>query len=587
MRAEEIRSILCARLEEPVSGSVDTLLDECNVTGRRRSHARRSLLENTLAGADVGACWMVRTSAGAPFLGQLAQASLLTRAAVVVAAHLAQYGLFLGGWWLLGRGALNGHLDSGWLWAWALLLLTMVPLRLLSVWQQGRFVIGAGGLLKRRLLRGLLWLDPASLRHQGAGQLLGRVIEAGAVEALLLSGGYLAILATLEILITVVVLALGAGGPAHALLFAMCVVLTVVLSWRVLHAREKWTERRLDLTHEVVERMVGHRTRIVQLPAEQRHDGEDELLDACLEGARALDRLGPAVGLVPSGWRLLGLVGLAVPVVSGNASTGSIAVAVGGIILGSQALGRLCDGLNGIIGARIGWKSVASIFHSGVSAGSSSEEVRALGVADDGQPLLHARDLVFRHPGRHLAILSGLDLRIAAGERLLVTGDSGGGKSTLASLLAGIRRPQAGLLLLRGRDVQTLGERQWRSNVALAPQFHENHVITETLAFNLLMGRGWPPTAADLEEAGAVCRELGLGDLLEKMPSGLMQMVGDTAWQLSHGERSRVFLARVLLQGADLVVLDETFGALDADSLRSAVDCARRRARSLMVIAQP
>ncbi len=80
---------------------------------------------------------------------------------------------------------------------------------------------------------------------------------------------------------------------------------------------------------------------------------------------------------------------------------------------------------------------------------------------------------------------------------------------------------------------------------------------------------------------------MGLGDLLEKMPSGLMQMVGDTAWQLSHGERSRVFLARVLLQGADLVVLDETFGALDADSLRSAVDCARRRARSLMVIAQP
>ncbi len=587
MKTDAVRSTLCAPVEAPVSCSVDTLLDEADITGRQRFRARQSLLEHTLAGAEVGTCWMVRTSAGAPFFNQLAQASLITRASVVVAAHLVQYCMFLGGWWLIGRGALNGHLDAGWLWAWALLLLTVVPLRLLSVWQQGRFVVGAGGLLKRRLLRGLLRLDPASLRHQGAGQLLGRVIEAGAVEALLLSGGYLAILAVLEIVITLVVLSLGAGGLVHALLFATCVVGTVGLSWSVLSARERWTERRFELTHDVVERMIGHRTRLAQLPPEKRHEGEDELLDACLEAARALDRLGPAVDLVPSGWRLVGLLGLAVPFVSGNASTGSIAVAVGGIILGSQALARLCHGLNGIIGARIAWKSVAPVFHAGALAGSSTQEVQALGTADDGQPLLHASDLIFRHPGRHLAILSGLNLRIAAGERLLVTGDSGGGKSTLASLLAGIRRPQAGLLLLRGRDIQTLGERQWRSLVALAPQFHENHVITETLAFNLLMGRGWPPTAADFKEAEEVCRELGLGDLLEKMPSGMMQMVGDTAWQLSHGERSRVFMARVLLQEADLVVLDETFGALDADNLRMAVDCARRRSRSLMVIAHP
>ncbi len=587
VRAETVRSVLCAPVEEPMSVSVDRLIDEVEITGRRRFRARRALLEHALGETNVASYWMVRASAGAPFFSQLLQTSLVVRAAMVLAAHLAQFGLFLCAWWLIGRGALNGHLDAGWLWAWALLLLTVVPLRLASVWQQGRFVIGTGSLLKRRLLRGLLQLDPASLRHQGVGQLLGRVIEADAVEALLLSGGSLAILSALEIVITMVVLGLGAGGAVHALLFASCVLATVGLWGMVLRARERWTKRRLELTHGLVECMVGHRTRLVQLARERTHEGEDELLNACLEAERASDRLGPAIAMAPSLWRFIGIAGLAAPFVSGNASTASVAVAVGGIILGSQALTRLCSGLDGMIGARIGWKNVAPVFHAGALTGSSTESIQAPGTVDAGQPLLTARDLVFCHSGRHLAVLSGVNLRIAAGERVLVTGESGGGKSTLASLLAGIRRQQAGLLLLLGRDVQTLGERQWRSHIGLAPQFHENHVITETLAFNLLMGRGWPPTACDLKEAEEVCRELGLGDLLERMPSGLMQMVGDTAWQLSHGERSRVFMARSLLQGADLVVLDETFAALDAATLRMAVECARHRARSLMVIAHP
>ena len=73
----------------------------------------------------------------------------------------------------------------------------------------------------------------------------------------------------------------------------------------------------------------------------------------------------------------------------------------------------------------------------------------------------------------------------------------------------------------------------------------------------------WPPSAADLQQAGEVCEELGLGELLQRMPAGLQQQVGETGWQLSHGERSRVFLARALLQQADLTILDESFAALD------------------------
>ena len=71
------------------------------------------------------------------------------------------------------------------------------------------------------------------------------------------------------------------------------------------------------------------------------------------------------------------------------------------------------------------------------------------------------------------------------------------------------------------------------------------------------------------------------------MPAGLLQMVGESGWQLSHGERSRLYLARALLQDADVVLLDESFGALDPDNQGKALTCALARAKTLVVIAYP
>ena len=71
------------------------------------------------------------------------------------------------------------------------------------------------------------------------------------------------------------------------------------------------------------------------------------------------------------------------------------------------------------------------------------------------------------------------------------------------------------------------------------------------------------------------------------MPGGLLQLVGETGWQLSHGERSRLYLARALLQNADVVVLDESFAELDAPTLHRCLECATKRTPSLIVIAHP
>jgi ABC-type bacteriocin/lantibiotic exporter with double-glycine peptidase domain len=169
----------------------------------------------------------------------------------------------------------------------------------------------------------------------------------------------------------------------------------------------------------------------------------------------------------------------------------------------------------------------------------------------------------------------------------LLEGPSGGGKSTLATLLLGLRLPESGLVLLGGLDRHTLGAAGWRQRVVAAPQFHDNHVLTGTFAFNLLLGRRWPPHPEDMAQADALCRALGLGALLDRMPAGLLQMVGETGWQLSQGERSRLYIARTLLQGADCLLLDESFAALDPETLHQALQCVLERAPTLLVIAHP
>ena len=128
---------------------------------------------------------------------------------------------------------------------------------------------------------------------------------------------------------------------------------------------------------------------------------------------------------------------------------------------------------------------------------------------------------------------------------------------------------------------------QSKLRFGVVPQFHENQILTGTLAFHLLLGRRWPPTPADLTAAEEICRELGLGDLLDRMPAGLQQLVGESGWQLSHGERSRLYMARAILQQADLMILDESFAALDPANAQLAFSCVNRHAPTLLVIAHP
>jgi ATP-binding cassette subfamily B protein len=535
----------------------------------------------------------VRLPPGASMWRQVRQAHLPRYLLGLISAHTVGYLLWLLSWWLVGRGALEGRLDQGWLLAWALLLLTIVPFRLFTLWSQGALAIGIGGLLKQRLLYGALRLEPEEVRHQGAGQFLGRVMESQAVESLALSGGFLALMAGIELIMAAVVLGKGAGGTLHVFLFLGWVALAGLLSWRFFRSRQRWTAERLGLTHDLVERMVGHRTRLAQEPREHWHESEDQALERYCAVSREMDGAALVQALVAGGWLIVGLLGLTRTFVSGSGVPAALAVSLGGILLAARALGKLALSLSYFMGAAIAWKQVTLLFHAGARPASSRPPAFALTLgphsheAERGQPILEARDLIFRYHGRGEPVLRACSLQIGAGDRILLAGPSGSGKSTLASLLIGLRSPQSGLLLLQGLDWHTLGAEGWRRCVVGVPQFHENHVFTDTFAFNLLMGRRWPAQPEDMQQAETLCRALGLGDLLDRMPAGLLQMVGETGWQLSHGERSRLYIARALLQDADLVVLDESLAALDPETFHRSLRCVLDQVSTLLVIAHP
>ncbi len=585
---DSLRSLLCREHEDPIRADVDQLLVHAGVSRSRLEQARVAILSERLSQVWVNECWLLRLTPGAGLVQQLRQARLPRLLGALAGSYGFQFGLGLLAWWVLGQGLLGGQLDRGWLIAWALLLMTAAPFRLFAVWAQGRFAIGAGSLLKRRLLFGALRLNPEEIRSEGVGQMLGRVIESNAIESLTLSGGFLGLVAVIELISAGIVLSLGAAGLMHTVLLVGWVAVAMVVGWLHFRRRRDWTDSRVGMTNDLIELMVGHRTRLAQEAPQHRHDGEDQAVDDYLSQSARMDRAAVMQSLVARGWLFVALVGLSPAFVAAKATPGALAVSLGGMLLAYRAFAKLAASLSSLFSAAIAWRQVSPLLKAAArkeEAGSLLEEAER--ESRETGAVIEAHDLTFRFRERGEPALRGCSLRIKTGDKLLLEGSSGGGKSTFASLLTGLRAPESGLLLAGGLDYKTVGASGWRRRVASSPQFHENHVFTGTFAFNLLMGRKWPPSAADVTEAEKVCRELGLGQLVDRMPAGLLQMVGETGWQLSHGERSRLFLARALLQESELVILDESFGALDPQTLSQCMSATLDRAKTLLVIAHP
>lgn len=567
----------------------DKWLDRANVPKRKRPKVSRALLLSRFGGTIACRAWILRLSPAAPTWRQFRSTGVTRRLGMFLLLTGANLGIGLLEWFILGHGATNGTLPQSSALGWVLLSLTTIPIQVTTNWLVSRIGIDVAAIVKRRLLVGALSLDPNDIRERGSGQLLAMVGESHTLEAAGL-GSVLSVVSSIVSLFTsAAILAIGIGGMLHVTLMFAWAVLMVAVTAIAGKRNEKWTKVRISMTNNIVERMLGHRTRAVQESPRNRHSAEDDELENYVANSRGLDRLNALLSGLPSrGWLAIGFISMIPALLVRQADAPMILLTVGGLMSAQATFSALSGAVSGLLSFGVAWKSVGPLFSAAkLPKGGLPVTVNANEGSGDREVILDAKNMSFRYRSGGDPVLHHASLTIYAKDRILLEGKSGGGKSTFVGLLAGLRTPESGLLLFRGLDRVTLGEGEWRKRIASVPQFHENHILTGSLAFNVLLGRNWPPTAMDLALARHVLELLGLGPLLERMPSGLDQQLGETGWQLSHGEKSRVFLARALVQNSDVVLLDETFGALDPLTMKVCVETAMAQANALLVIAHP
>lgn len=582
--------ILDEALAEAGGTADDGLLSFCRAAGLNHAESERArAVLGPAAGGHAVLAWHV-APASPGLWRRLSQACLGRLVASTLASYLAAFILLIVSWWLLGATALNGHLQRGWLWAWVLFVISFVLCRDSGLWSAGRLAIHLGGLVRERLLEGILRLPSDHVRVKGFGRLLGAVLEAEGLDSLARTGGPVVLADVFQFSAGAVVLALGAAPLIHLVLLVGWAAVAGVCIHRYTRRLNEWADSRLACTDQLVESMVGHRTRAAQENPEQRQIDDDRGLDIYAERSRTLgDATARLSVLVPRGWLLLGIAGLAPAFALRGTNNAGLAVSLGGVMLIYLAFRRLALTTGpSLAAASVAWRQVRPLFGGTVDEAAPEPVAVLPSELDDAETgrraLLVGRDLGYVYPGRLEPVLRQCSFEIRRGDRVLLEGRSGAGKSTLAALACGLRSPTSGLLLLGGFDHHSLRPQRWRERVAAVPQNHENHLLSAPLLFNIAMARNWPLRAGDEESIDEICRELGLGDLIERMPAGLQQMVGDSGWQLSHGERSRICVARALFQQADVRVLDESFAALDPETLDLVLACVLRRSETLVVI---
>ncbi|MEY3361977.1 MAG: hypothetical protein RL531_1696 [Actinomycetota bacterium] len=178
-------------------------------------------------------------------------------------------------------------------------------------------------------------------------------------------------------------------------------------------------------------------------------------------------------------------------------------------------------------------------------------------------------------------ILRDIDLTIAPGEFVALVGPSGAGKTTTAMLVPRIADAVEGAVRIDGHDVRDLTLDTVQRAVGVVMQ--DPHLFHESIRSNLRYAK---PDATDTEIVAA-CRAARIHDLIETLPDGYDTIVGERGYRMSGGEKQRIAIARVLLKGPSIIILDEATSHLDSESelaIQRALDEALH-GRTALVIA--
>ncbi|MFN8162608.1 MAG: thiol reductant ABC exporter subunit CydD [Solirubrobacterales bacterium] len=417
--------------------------------------------------------------------------------------------------------------------------------------------------LRSRLVRHLLLVRPGALQSERSGELAAAAVQGvDALEAYFaryLPQAALAVLAPLFILAWT----LPRDWEAAAILAVTAPMIPVfmVLIGRLAErsTRRRW--RRLSrLSAQFLDLVSGLET----LRAHGRAEAQTRSIATAGESYRretmATLRVGFLSALV---LELLAMIGVA------------LVAATVGIQLAEGSLG-LTAGLTVLLLAPelyMPLRRLGSQFHASADGMAAAERIFeildqpaavsspdvSLPAPDPRRSALVLSGLRFSHPGRD-EVLRGAELALEPGETVALVGPSGGGKTTLLSLLLRLADPDGGSISCGGVDRRAVDAADWRRRIAWVPQ--RPTVFAGTIEDNVRLAA---PEASAQRVLEAV-REAGLADLVRTLPEGLATPVGESGRRLSAGQAQRLALARAFLRDAPLLLLDEPTAHLDEET---------------------
>jgi len=216
-----------------------------------------------------------------------------------------------------------------------------------------------------------------------------------------------------------------------------------------------------------------------------------------------------------------------------------------------------------MLGLHLERLSDIALAHQDVSfacEGAKSEGGEDAGGSFTGRIAL--RDVRFRYSATEPLVLCGVDLDAAPGDHIAITGQSGGGKSTLIKILAGLIEPTAGEVMVDGVPLTRFGHKRFHDQISVVMQ--DDHLFAGSILENIALFDDLPDESLIHEAAGAAA----IHEDIIRMPMGYETLVGDMGSTLSGGQKQRVLLARALYRRPRLLLIDEGTSHLDTASER-------------------
>lgn len=174
---------------------------------------------------------------------------------------------------------------------------------------------------------------------------------------------------------------------------------------------------------------------------------------------------------------------------------------------------------------------------------------------------INVRDLHFAYPSRpDITVIKGVDFIAKPGDRVAIVGASGGGKSTLVSLLLQLYRNYEGQILFDGTEARDQSLQSIRASIGVVPQ--EVLLFGGSIKENILYGK----LDASIDEVMEAAKKAFAHEFITAFPEGYDTLVGERGVQLSGGQRQRIAIARMMLKDPAILLLDEATSALDSES---------------------